>query len=412
MSNVADKFLRYVKIDTQSDRYSDSIPTTLKQLNLSNMLIKELEELGLQNISLSEYGYVMATLPGNIPDYQGPTIGFIAHVDTSPDFTAANVNPKIIENYKGGDIPLNEDGTIVLSPTEFPELNKYIGKTLITTDGTTLLGADDKAGVAEIMTALEILTQNPQIPHGPIRVAFTPDEEVGKGADYFDVDAFDADFAYTVDGGELGELNYESFNAVQATINIHGRSVHPGEAKGKMTNAIMVAIELAQMLPERERPEFTEDYEGFFHLFEIKGDVEHAYMVYIIRDHDREKFSARVELIERSAATLNSRYGAGTVDLKIKQQYFNMKEKILPNKHIVEAAQNAMQALDIQPLIIPIRGGTDGSRLSYMGLPTPNIFTGGHNYHGNYEYICLESMEKAIQVILKIIEHYAETQTN
>ncbi|MCD4673981.1 MAG: peptidase T [Anaerolineaceae bacterium] len=407
MSNVSEKFLTYVKIDTQSDRYSDTAPSTKKQLDLSKLLVKELNALKLEEVSLSDFGYVMALLPSNIPDFKGPTPGFIAHVDTSPDFSGKNVNPQITENYQGGDIPLDKAGTIVLSPNEFPELKKYTGKTLITTDGTTLLGADDKAGVAEIMTAIEYLVQHPEIPHGAIRIAFTPDEEVGKGADHFDVQAFGADFAYTMDGGEIGELNYENFNAAQATINIHGRSVHPGSAKGKMTNAIMVAMELAQMLPDRERPEFTEDYEGFFHLFEFKGDVEQARMVYIIRDHDRDKFSAKIDLIERSAATLNSRYGAGTINIKIKEQYLNMKEKILPEMHIVKTAQEAMQSLGIPPLVIPIRGGTDGSRLSYMGLPTPNIFTGGHNFHGNYEYICLESMESAVEVILKIIELYA-----
>ena len=349
----------------------------------------------------------MATLPANIPDFKGPAIGFIAHMDTSPDFTAENVNPKFVENYDGGDIPLDKAGKIILSPNEFPELANYKGKTLITTDGSTLLGADDKAGVAEIMTAIEILVQHPEIPHGPIRIGFTPDEEVGQGADHFDVEAFNADFAYTLDGGEIGDLNYENFNAAGAEIIIHGRSVHPGSAKDKMVNAIMVAIELAQMLPDRERPEYTEEYEGFFHLFEFEGGVDQSRLVYIIRDHDIQKYNARIELLERSASTLNARYGAGTVDLEIKEQYFNMKEKLLPQIHIVDTAKEAMQLLGIEPLITPIRGGTDGSRLSYMGLLTPNIFTGGHNFHGNYEYICLESMESAVQVILKIIEQYS-----
>jgi tripeptide aminopeptidase len=407
MSNVAEKFLTYVKIDTQSDRYSDTTPSTQKQLKLARLLIKELKALKLENITLSEYGYVMATLPANIPDFKGPTIGFIAHMDTSPDFTAANVNPKFVENYDGGDIPLDDAGEIILSPHEFPELAHYKGKTLITTDGSRLLGADDKAGVAEIMTAIEYLVKHPEIPHGPIRIAFTPDEEVGKGADHFDVEAFNADFAYTMDGGEIGDLNYENFNAAGAEIIIHGRSVHPGSAKNKMVNAILVAIEMTQMLPERERPEHTENYEGFFHIYEFEGDVERARMVYIIRDHDRQKYNARIELLERSASTLNARYGVGTVELKIKEQYLNMKEKLLPHMHIVDTAKEAIQNLDIKPLITPIRGGTDGSRLSYMGLLTPNIFTGGHNFHGNYEYICLESMESAVQVILKIIELYA-----
>jgi tripeptide aminopeptidase len=407
MTNVADKFLTYVKIDTQSDRYSKTTPSTKKQLKLARLLIKELKALKLEDITLSEYGYVMATLPGNIPNFKGPTIGFIAHVDTSPDFSAENVNPKIVENYNGKDIPLNDAGDIILSPSDFPELLNYKGKTLITTDGSTLLGADDKAGVAEIMTAIEYLVQHPDIPHGPIRVGFTPDEEVGRGADHFDVEVFNADFAYTLDGGEIGDLNYENFNAAGAEIIVQGRSVHPGSAKNKMVNAMMVAIELAQMLPDRERPEYTEDYEGFFHLFEFEGGVDRARMVYIIRDHDLQKYNARIELLERSASTLNARYGAGTVELTIKEQYRNMKEKLLPQMHIVETAKEAMQALDIKPLIIPIRGGTDGSRLSYMGLLTPNIFTGGHNFHGNFEYICLESMESAVQVILKIIELYA-----
>ena len=407
MSNVAEKFLAYVKIDTQSDRYSETTPSTRKQLDLAKLLVKELKALKLENVTLSEHGYVMATLPANIPNFTGPTIGFIAHMDTSPDFTAENVSPKLVENYHGGDLPLDDAGEIVLSPKEFPELANYKGKTLITTDGSTLLGADDKAGIAEIMTAIEHLVQHPEIPHGPIRIGFTPDEEVGRGADYFDVEAFNADFAYTLDGGEIGDLNYENFNAAGAEIIIHGRSVHPGSAKDKMVNAIMIAIELAQMLPDRERPEHTEEYEGFFHLFELEGDVERARMVYILRDHDREKYNARIELLERSASTLNARYGVGTVELTIKEQYRNMKEKLLPHMHILDTAKEAMQSLGIEPLITPIRGGTDGSRLSYMGLLTPNIFTGGHNFHGNYEYICLESMESAVQVILKIIELYA-----
>ena len=407
MSNVAEKFLTYVKIDTQSDRYSATTPSTKKQLNLSKLLVKELKTLKLEKVTLSEHGYVMATLPSNIPDFKGPTIGFIAHVDTSPDFTAKNVNPKFVEKYDGGDIPLDDAGEIVLSPKEFPELTNYKGKTLITTDGSTLLGADDKAGVAEIMTAIEYLVQHPEISHGTIRVGFTPDEEIGRGADHFDVKAFDADFAYTMDGGELGDLNFENFNAAQAEIIIHGRSVHPGSAKNKMVNALIVAMELANLLPDRERPEHTEGYEGFFHLFEFEGDVERARMVYIIRDHDVKKYNARIELLERSASTLNARYGAGTVDLTIKEQYRNMKEKLLPQMHIIDTAKEAMLSLGIKPLITPIRGGTDGSRLSYMGLLTPNIFTGGHNFHGNYEYICLESMESAVQVILKIIESYS-----
>ena len=407
MSNVAEKFLTYVKIDTQSDRYSATTPSTKKQLNLSKLLVKELKTLKLEKVTLSEHGYVMATLPSNIPDFKGPTIGFIAHLDTSPDFTAKNVNPKFVEKYDGGDIPLDDAGEIVLSPKEFPELTNYKGKTLITTDGSTLLGADDKAGVAEIMTAIEYLVQHPEISHGTIRVGFTPDEEIGRGADHFDVKAFDADFAYTMDGGELGDLNFENFNAAQAEIIIHGRSVHPGSAKNKMVNALIVAMELANLLPDRERPEHTEGYEGFFHLFEFEGDVERARMVYIIRDHDVKKYNARIELLERSASTLNARYGAGTVDLTIKEQYRNMKEKLLPQMHIIDTAKEAMLSLGIKPLITPIRGGTDGSRLSYMGLLTPNIFTGGHNFHGNYEYICLESMESAVQVILKIIESYS-----
>jgi tripeptide aminopeptidase len=406
MSNVADKFLTYVKIDTQSDRYSESTPSTKKQLNLAKLLIKELNTLNLENISLSEYGYIMASLPSNIPDFKGPTVGFIAHVDTSPDFTAENVNPKFIENYDGKDIPLDKAGEIILSPDEFPELEQYKGKTLITTDGSTLLGADDKAGVAEIMTAIEYLVQHPEIPHGTIRVGFTPDEEIGRGADHFDVKAFDADFAYTMDGGVIGDLNYENFNAAGAEIIILGRSVHPGSAKDKMVNATMVAMELAQMLPDRERPEFTENYEGFFHLFEFEGRVDRARMVYIIRDHDLKKYQSKIDLIERSASTLNNRYGAGTVELKVKEQYLNMKEQLLPHMHIVNTAKEAMLEVGVEPLITPIRGGTDGSRLSYMGLLTPNIFTGGHNFHGNYEYICLESMESAVKVILKIIEKY------
>lgn len=407
MSKVQDRFIRYAKIDTQSDPNSDTCPSTKKQLHLAKELIKELNALGLQDVSLDENGYVMATLPSNI-DREVPVIGFIAHMDTAPDASGKGVNPQIHKNYDGKDIVLNKEKNIVLSPEDFPELLKYVGQDIITTDGTTLLGADDKAGIAEIVTAIEHLVENPDLPHGTIRLGFTPDEEIGRGADKFDVKKFGANFAYTLDGGEIGELEYENFNASMAKIKIHGRNVHPGTAKNQMINSMMIAMELHAMLPVNERPEYTEGYEGFYMLMSFNGTVEETDLLYIIRDHDMAKFRKKNELMQNVVEFLNKKYGENTVEMDLKDQYYNMKEKVEPVKHIVDRVETAMKELGIKPKIKAIRGGTDGSRLSYMGLPTPNIFTGGHNFHGKFEYIPVQSMEKAVQVILKVIDNYAK----
>ena len=405
--SVVDRFLKYVKIDTQSDNYSNTTPSTMKQLNLARLLVKELQEMGVEQVELDDNGYVMAFLPSNL-DKQVPVIGFVAHIDTAPDISGANVKPKFVENYDGKAIVLDETKNVILSPTDFPELERYIGQTLITTDGTTLLGADDKAGVAEIMTAVEYLQDHPEFPHGRICVGFTPDEEIGQGANLFDVKKFGADLAYTVDGGMVGELEYENFNAAEATVFVQGRNVHPGSAKNKMINAILIAAEFNALLPENERPENTEGYEGFYHIMKFKGEVEEATLRYIIRDHDREKFEAKKALIIDAMNFINAKYGEGTLRVDIKDQYYNMKELILPVIDVIEVADRAMQEAGITPIIQPIRGGTDGARLSYMGLPTPNIFSGGHNFHGKYEYIPVESMEKAVEVLLNIIRLYSE----
>lgn len=403
MENVVNRFLRYAKIDTQSDEYSESIPSTEKQLTLARMLVGELNELGLTDISLDENGYVMATLEANTEVNKFPVIGLIAHMDTSPDFTAENVNPTIHKNYDGKDIVLNEKENIILSPADFPELLNYQGQDLITTDGTTLLGADDKAGVAEIMTAMAWLKEHPDVEHGTIRIAFTPDEEIGRGADHFDVAQFNADFAYTVDGGEIGELEFENFNAALATVRFKGRNVHPGTAKDQMVNSMLLAMEFNELLPPAERPEHTTGYEGFFHLIDMSGNVENSKLRYLIRDHSMERFNHRKKLLEKAADFLKTKYGEQYINLEIKDQYFNMLEKIKPVYYIVERAEKAMLECGVEPKKQPIRGGTDGSRLSYMGLPTPNLFTGGHNFHGRFEYIPVQSMEKAVEVIVKVL---------
>lgn len=395
------RFTTYAKIDTQSNEESDTTPTTSGQLELGNQLVKELKEIGMTDVTIDHNGYVMATLPANT-DKDVPTIGFLAHVDTATDFTGKNVNPQIVENFDGNDLTLNEELNVVLSAKEFPELPGYKGHTLITTDGTTLLGADNKAGITEIMTAIHYLIQNPEIKHGEIRVAFTPDEEIGRGPHKFDVDRFHASFAYTVDGGQLGELQYESFNAAAAKITFKGNSVHPGTAKNKMVNAGKMASEFIQMIPEQEAPEHTEGYEGFYHLISVHADVEQAQVYYIIRDHTFEKFEERKEKIETFARQMKEKYGETSVELEMKDQYYNMREKIEPVIEIVEVAKEAMENLNIQPIIEPIRGGTDGSQLSYKGLPTPNIFTGGENFHGKFEYISVDNMEKATNVIIEI----------
>ncbi len=406
MDNLTNRFISYVKVETTSDESSIAVPSTETQKTFAKTLANELIEIGLSDVSVDDNGYVMATLPANI-EKEVPTIGFIAHMDTSPDMSGLNVNPRFIENYSGGDIILNQDKNIILSPKDFPELNDHIGMDLITTDGTTLLGADNKAGIAEIVTAMEYLINNPIIKHGNIKVGFTPDEEIGRGADHFNVEKFNADFAYTVDGGPIGELEYENFNACSAHISIQGRNVHPGSAKNKMINSILIATELNNLLPVHEVPEATENYEGFYHLVHFNGSVENTNISYIIRDHDKDKFELKKQIITQAVAFLNKKYG-NIVSLDLKDSYYNMKEKIEPVMHIIDIAKKAMQDIGISPIIKPIRGGTDGSRLSYMGLPCPNIFTGGLNYHGKYEYVSIQGMEKAVYTILRIAELVAE----
>jgi len=403
MENVTSRFLRYIKVDTQSDPKSGLHPSTNSQLEFAKALADELKSIGLSDVSVSENAYVMATLPSN-SNKKVPVVGFIAHIDSSPDFSAKNINPQFVENYDGGDIILNEGQNIVIRVEDFPELKKYVGQTLITTDGTTLLSADDKSGLAEIVTAMEYLIQHPEIEHGEIKVGFTPDEEIGEGADYFDVQKFGADFAYTMDGDVVGSLEYENFNAASAKVVINGRIVHPGAAKNMMKNSMLIAQKFISMLPAFDVPEHTEKYEGFFHLTEISGKVERTEMEFIIRDHNRNLFENRKKLIQGIANQLNLEYGDGTVDLVLKDQYFNMVEKIEPVKYIVDIAVDAMKECGVDPEIKAIRGGTDGARLSYMGLPCPNIFDGGLFFHGPYELIPVQSMEKAVEVILKIVE--------
>ncbi len=401
--DIIKRFVSYVTVDTESDPESDTTPSTKKQWNLANKLAEELKSIGMQDVSIDENAYIMATLPSNV-GHKVPTIGFVSHFDTSPDFTGANVTPQIIENYDGKDIVLNEEQNIILSPDYFEDLLLYKGQTLVTTDGTTLLGADDKAGICEIVSAMEYLIQHPEIKHGKIRVGFTPDEEIGRGAHKFDVSAFGADWAYTMDGSQIGELEYENFNAAGAKVKVKGKIVHPGYAKNKMVNSMLIANEFIQALPIHEIPQETEGYQGFFHLYSINGEVEETNLQYIIRDHDKGHFQARKDLMLGIVKDINNKYGKEVIDIEIKDQYYNMKEKVVPVMHIVDIAEEAMKALDIRPLIKAIRGGTDGSQLSYMGLPCPNIFAGGHNFHGRYEYVPVESMIKATEVICKIAE--------
>ena len=402
MQQLMDRFLRYVKIDTQSDPNSQTTPSTEKQWDLAYQLVEELKEIGMSEVTIDDSAYIMATLPSNV-DKEVPTIGFISHFDTTPDYSGKNVKPKIVENYDGGDIVLNIEKKIVLSPYYFEDLLQYEGQTLITTDGTTLLGADDKAGIAEIITAMEYLIQHPEIKHGKIRVAFTPDEEIGRGAHKFDVSQFGAEWAYTMDGSQVGELEYENFNAAKAKVVIKGKGVHPGYAKNKMINAVSIANEFMTILPPEETPQNTSGREGFFHIHSMKGEIEHAEFELIIRDHDSEQFERRKKLLKDIVTKLNSTY-ENCVTMELNDQYFNMREKVEPVFHIVETAKEAMEALGIAPIIKPIRGGTDGSQLSFMGLPCPNIFAGGHNFHGKYEYVPVESMQKAVEVIVKICE--------
>jgi tripeptide aminopeptidase len=404
MKKVYERFIEYTKFYTTSNEESDSCPSTPEQLIFAKYLKEELENIGMKDVELDENGYVYATLPSNV-DNDVPTIGFISHMDTSPALTGKDVKARIVK-YEGGDIILNEEKNIILSPKDFPTLNNYIGQEIIVTDGNTLLGADDKAGIAEIITAMEYLIKHPEIKHGIIKVGFTPDEEIGRGADRFNVEKFGADFAYTVDGGEIGELEAENFNAATATFTIHGKSIHPGTAKDKMINAALIAAELAMMFPEVQTPQHTEKYEGFFHVVHISGDCDNAKLVMIVRDHDKTLFENKKWLCEKNAELLNRKYGQGTIELDLKDSYYNMKEKIDPK--IVEIAKKAMENIGVKPIIKAIRGGTDGARLSYMGLPCPNIFTGGHNFHGRYEYIPIPSMEKAVETILEIIKIVAE----
>jgi tripeptide aminopeptidase len=412
MQKIIDRFVSYVTIDTESDPASETTPSTKKQLDLANLLVKELNDIGMTEVSIDENGYVMGSLPSNV-DYEVPVIGFVSHYDTSPDFKGKDVKPQIVSNYDGGDIILNKEHNIVLSPGYFKDLLQYKGQTLITTDGTTLLGADDKAGLTEIVSAMEYLIQHPEIKHGKIRVGFTPDEEIGRGADLFDVEKFGAKWAYTMDGSQIGELEYENFNAASAKITFSGKSVHPGYAKGKMINSMLIANHFINKLPKDEVPQETKGYEGFFHVHHINGTIEQTVVELIIRDHSAKKFRKRKDLVHEITQKINKKFakqfGGDIVVTEIKDQYYNMKEMVKPVMHIVDLAEKAMLELGIKPIIKPIRGGTDGCRLSYMGLPCPNIFAGGHNFHGKYEYVPVESMIKAIDVIVKIAELTAVT---
>jgi tripeptide aminopeptidase len=406
MYSVVERFLRYVKIDTQSDDSSDTVPSTLKQLNLGNLLVKELQELGLKDAAIDQYGYVMATLPSN-GGKKVPVIGFLAHMDTSPSSPGAGVNPQIVEKYDGGAIVLNKTLGLSMSPSEFPVLNRYIGQSIITTDGTTLLGGDDKAGIAEIMAAAQWMIEHPEFKHGSVKFGFTIDEEIGRGVDHFDVSRFGADYGYTLDGEEVGIFEYENFNAAAAHVTVHGRQVHPGSAKNIMKNSILMAMEFHQMLPISERPENTEKREGFVHLDRFEGTVETSKMVLIVRDHDKAKFEFKKKLIRDAGEYLNSKFGPGSIEIKLTDSYYNMKEKIEPEMHLVETALKAMRELGIEPKLNAVRGGTDGARLSYMGLPCPNFFAGAENFHSRFEFVPIPSMEKAVAVVLKIIELYA-----
>ncbi len=412
MQHLIDRFISYVTIDTESDPNSKTTPSTKKQLVLAKLLVKELKAIGMTKVTIDKNGYVMSTLESNVA-HAVPTIGFVSHYDTTPDFTGLNVKPQIINNYDGGDIVLNKEQNIVLSPSYFKDLLLYKGQTLITTNGLTLLGADDKAGLTEIVTAMEYLIKNPEIQHGKIRVGFTPDEEIGRGADLFDVEKFGAEWAYTMDGSQIGELEYENFNAAGAKITFKGKSVHPGYAKGKMINSMLIANDFINELPKHETPQETKNYEGFFHVHHLNGSIEETVLEIIIRDHDAKKFKKRKALIHKITKKINKKfakqYGEDIVIAEVKDQYYNMKEKVEPVMFIVDLAEKAMKSLHIEPLIKPIRGGTDGCRLSYMGLPCPNIFAGGHNFHGKYEYVPVESMQKAVDVIVKIAELTATT---
>lgn len=409
METLTNRFLRYVAVETTSNPDSETFPSAECEWNLLRMLAEELKAMGIE-ANVDQYGYVMATIPSNLGE-EGknvPAVGFIAHVDTAPDASGKDIKPQIIENYKGGDIVLNERLGIKITVKDFPEIEDYKGQTIITTDGTTLLGADDKAGVAEIMQMAQYIVEHPQFKHGEIKIGFTPDEEIGRGVDYFDVAKFGAKYAYTMDGGKIGELEFENFNAASAKIHIQGRNVHPGYAKNKMINAILIAMELNALLPVEQRPEYTQDYEGFFHVIGIKGAVEEADIQYIIRDHSIAKFKEKKRMMQEAVNFINTKFGEGTATLEMKDQYYNMREEVMPHKQIIDIAVKAMEDAGVKPVIQPIRGGTDGARLSFMGLPCPNIFAGGHNFHGKLEYLPVESMQKAYEVVLNIISNYAK----
>lgn len=406
--SVTDRFLRYVAIDTQSTEDSNTTPSTPKQWELAKVLVRELSEMGAHNVRLDNNCYVMAELPSNIPDSNVPALGLIAHMDTSPDASGSNVNPQIVEKYGGGVIVLNDQKSVKLDPAQFESLKTHIGEDLIVTDGTTLLGADDKAGIAEIMTTVDYFLKNPNVPHGKICIAFTPDEEIGNGPDKFDVETFGADVAYTVDGGAIGEIEYENFNGANAAVFVKGKSIHPGEAKNKMVNASLLAMEYANLLPAWETPGHTEGYEGFYHLHTMNGDVTQAELHYLIRDHDRNNFERRKALMKSVGNYMNYKYGEDVVEVVIDDRYYNMREKILPHMELIDLAKKAMRDSGIEPLIVPIRGGTDGARLSYMGLPCPNLCTGGHNFHGPYEYCSIQSMQRITVFLIKLVQMFAE----
>lgn len=410
MSKVIDRLLKYAALDTQSAEGASTVPSTEKQFVLAKLLVEELRGLGLKDVSMSEHGYVYGTIPANV-EADCPVVGFLAHMDTSPDFSDENTRPQLIKNYDGGDIILNKALDIHMSPEIFPDLKNYVGMDLITTDGTSLLGADDKAGIAEIITMAEILMTHPEIPHGTVKVAFTPDEEVGHGVDFFDVSGWGADVAYTVDGGAWGSMEYETFNAAYMKVTIHGQNIHPGSAKNKMKNSLLIGMEFQSMLPEAEKPQYTQMYEGFFHLNNMSGNVEETSLHYIVRDHDREKFEARKALGHTIGEFLNKKYGEGTVFVETADNYYNMAEKIRPHMYLMDVAAEAFKELGVDaPVIRPVRGGTDGSRLSYMGLPCPNLCTGGHNAHGKYEFVCVQSMEKSVDLLVKIAQKYKDVK--
>ncbi|HAS74962.1 MAG TPA: peptidase T [Clostridiales bacterium UBA8960] len=407
MTKVHERFLKYVQFDTEADPHSETCPSSMKQLKLGEYLVDEMKTIGITDAMIDENGYVYGSVPSNMAEDTAPKLAFIAHMDTSPDLSGANIKPRIVSNYDGGEIVLNRDLNIKMSPESFDHLSHYIGQDLIVTDGLTLLGADNKAGIAEIITMAQHLILHPEIKHGDIKIAFTPDEEIGRGANLFNLETLNADFGYTVDGGELGEVEFENFNAATAKIKIHGTNIHPGAAKGKMKNAILIAMELHGMLPVFDNPAFTEAYEGFNHLNDIHGNVEEASMLYIIRDHDMKKFEAKKAMFKEIEKFLNVKYGEGTVDIVLTDSYFNMREKILPHFHLIENAKTAMHSIGIEPIVVPVRGGTDGARLSFMGLPCPNLCTGGHNFHGKFEYIPIQSMEKTVELLIEIVKCYS-----